>query len=123
MPEIEFLTLEYLVRRIEILGICLALTVPEMVPIWRSHGQLHLPVAFLGRDALQILKCLDVRALAGVADFTNADNGFTRHFVFLKKSGDIWHIIPEDGWVWTVYLLHAVQCWPEVAPEPAEHLC
>lgn len=89
-----------------------------MVPVRGSHCQLDLAVAFLGRDALQVFVCSDIRALPGVADLSNANDGLSGDLLFLEESRNIRDVVSEDGWIWTVNLLHPIQRWPEVSPEP-----
>lgn len=108
----------YLVIRIHLLGIRLALTIPEMIPIRRRQSQLDLTVTFLGRDALQVFVLADVRAFPGMTDLANADDGFARDFFFLEESCNVGNIVSENGGIWAVDLFHAIKGRPEGAPEP-----
>lgn len=58
-----------------------------MVPIGRGEGELQLAVLVRRRDALEVLELLDVRALAAVADFASADDGFARDFFRFEEGG------------------------------------
>ena len=96
--------------------VCLALLVSKMIPIRGSECKLYVSNLVSRNQALHVVKLISIGA-ALMLDLSRADDGLPWLVTCLCKCSNVGDIHSEDLWVWFGDLSHALEAWPEGAPE------
>lgn len=86
-----------------------------MIPIRSSEGELCLVLSLLGKEILQVVPLVDVRA-TNMLDFAGTENRLAWFVARLGESCNVRDIHPEDIFWEVCDFFEAVEAWEECAP-------
>jgi hypothetical protein len=100
---------------IDILRICSAGLISQMVPIRRSEGELRLVLSLLGKEGFQVVPLIDICATY-MLDFAGTENRLTWFMARFSESCNVRDIHAEDIFWEVCDFFEAVEAWEECAP-------
>lgn len=105
-----------LVRSIHILGISLALLIPQVIPVGSRQSELQI-LDFLWRNqARQVLELVDVRT-SNMLDLAGTEHSLAGLMTRFKESGNVGSTSTEDVWSKVRNFVKAIKTWEKGASE------